>query len=75
VELGHKLVAKLAPQFNRAQITALGQGRPDHVAQGQAGSIVFSARTQVPTEDGRHAEQIARITITHGAARKVLISR
>lgn len=74
-EVAHKLVTKLAPQFARASITALGQGRPDRIAKGHAGAIVFSAAAQVPTVDGRRTEQIARITVAHGAARKVLLTR
>ena len=74
-ELAQKLVAKIAPQLARAPLVALGQGRPDRIAKGQAGAIVFSASEEIPTVDGRHAQQIARITVAHGAARKVLLSR
>ncbi len=74
-ELAQRLVAKLAPQFARAQITALGQGRPDRMAKGHAGALVFSAAANVGTEDGRRSEQIARITVSQGAAQKVLLSR
>ena len=74
-ELVQKLVAKVAPQFAHARITALGQGRPDRIAKGQAGALVFSAAADVTTVDGRRLEQIARITLSHGTARKVLLTR
>jgi hypothetical protein len=73
--LAHRLVAKLPPQFAHAHITAVGQGRPDRIAKGQAGALVFSAEARVQTEDGRRAAQIARITVAHGAARKILLTR
>ncbi len=74
-ELVQKLVAKVAPQFAHARITALGQGRPDRIAKGQAGALVFSAAADATTVDGRRLEQIARITLSHGTARKVLLTR
>ncbi|HSH80682.1 MAG TPA: hypothetical protein VLA19_19300, partial [Herpetosiphonaceae bacterium] len=74
-ELAQRLVAKIAPQLARAPLVALGQGRPGRIAKGQAGAIVFSATNEIATVDGRRAEQIARITVSHGAARKVLLSR
>ena len=75
MELVQKLVAKVAPQFARAQITALGQGRPDRITKGQGGALVFSAAADVTTVDGQKLEQIARITLSHGMARKVLVTR
>jgi tetratricopeptide (TPR) repeat protein len=70
-----QLVAKVAPQFSRAPLTVQGQGRPDRVAKGVAGTVVFSAVIQIPTVDGRRGEQFARVTVAHGTARKILLSR
>lgn len=74
-EMAQKLVAKFAPQFARSSFTAQGQGRPDRIAKGQAGSVVFSASVALPTEDGRRFEQVARVTMAHGAVSKMLLSR
>ena len=75
VEQAKQLVAKIAPQFARAPWTALGQGRPERIAKGQAGAVVFSAAVPTITEDGLQCEQIARVTVSHGAASKVIFSR
>lgn len=74
-DLAQRLVAQLAPRFARVPLTAQGQGRPDRIAKGQAGSVVFSAAIVMPTEDGRRVQQVARVTIAHGVAKKVLLSR
>jgi hypothetical protein len=74
-EMAQRLVAKIAPQFARAPFTAQGQGRPDRIAKGQAGAVVFSASVALPTEDGRRFEQFARITVAHGVLSKMLLSR
>jgi hypothetical protein len=74
-EVAQKLVAKFAPQFARSAFTAQGQGRPDRIAKGQAGAVVFSASVALPTEDGRRFEQFARVTMAHGALSKMLLSR
>ena len=74
-EMAQRLVAKIAPQFARAPFTAQGQGRPDRIAKGQAGAVVFSASVALPTEDGRRFEQFARVTVAHGVLSKMLLSR
>jgi hypothetical protein len=75
LDIARKLVAKLAPQFGRATFVAAGQGRPDRAPKGAGGTLVFSAAADLATRDGRRGPQIARITIAHGIAKKVLLSR
>ncbi len=75
IDIARKLIAKLAPQFSRSTFVAAGQGRPDRAPKGAAGTLVFSAATDLATRDGRRGPQIARVTIAHGVAKKVLLSR
>lgn len=69
-----QMIAKVAPNLARVTLTVLGQGRPDRIAKGQAGAIVFSATDVLATSDGQSLPQIARVTVTGGEARKLLLS-
>lgn len=74
-ELARHLLAKIAPQFARVPLIAAGQSHPQHVAKGPGETYVFSADAQFITADGRHSEQIARVTVAHGIVQKVIQSR
>jgi hypothetical protein len=73
--VARQLLAKVAPNLARANLQAVGQGRPDRIAKGQASAVVFSATDALPTTDGRALAQVARITVAGGEARKLLLSR
>lgn len=75
VQVAKQMIAKAAPSLARASLTAVGQGRPDKIAKGQASAVVFSASEALPTIDGQRLERIARVTVAGGAARKFLLSR
>lgn len=75
VNVARQLIAKVAPTLARADLLAVGQGRPDRIAKGQANAVVFSASNALPTTDGCKLAQIARITVAGGEARKFLLSR
>ncbi|HEX6291457.1 MAG TPA: tetratricopeptide repeat protein [Herpetosiphonaceae bacterium] len=75
VSVAQQLIAKVAPSLARAPLSAVGQGRPDRIAKGQASAVVFSATESLPTIDGRSIAQIARVTVAGGEARKLLLSR
>lgn len=73
--VARQLIAKVAPQLASARLSAVGQGRPDRIAKGQASAVVFSASDARPTSDGQTLAQIARVTVAGGEARKILLSR
>ncbi len=75
VKVARQLLAKVAPNLARVSLSAVGQGRPDRIAKGQASAVVFSAIDALQTKDGRALAQVARITVAGGEARKLLLSR
>lgn len=75
VTVARQMIAKVAPSLARSSLTAVGQGRPDKIAKGQANAVVFSASEALQTVDGRRLDRIARVTVAGGQARKFLLSR
>jgi hypothetical protein len=73
--IARQLLAKVAPNLAKANLQAVGQGRPDRISKGQASAVVFSASDAIPTSDGQSIAQVARITVAGGEARKLLLSR
>ncbi|HEY0735475.1 MAG TPA: hypothetical protein VGD69_11265 [Herpetosiphonaceae bacterium] len=72
--IAQQLIAKVVPGFVPTSLSALGQGRPDRIAKGQASAVVFSATAGVPTIDGQTIAQVVRVTVAAGEARKLLLS-
>lgn len=72
--IAQQLIAKVVPGFAPTTLSALGQGRPDRIAKGQASAVVFSATAGVPTMDGHTISQVVRVTVAAGEARKLLLS-